>query len=905
MRFIFYISFFICCALQAQSFAPIITKYSKTEYSGESPIWDIAENKNNGTIYFANNRNILAFDGNFWEKISTNNLAITRSVAIINNVIYSGSLKDFGYWKTENGHYKYHSISKKFNSFKNLEQEEIWKIFYHQKKIYFQSFNYLFQFDGEEVKRFKLPSLSSYIFDVNGQLFLTTISQGIYEFKNNQFVKKFNVIKDKSIVVHGLEKYQNTFFIGTLTEGIFTYNSNNEIKLFDPDFNRLLKNHMILKMIRYEHFLIIGTSNNGVYVYDLNNKTYKNYNQNLGLISNTIQNIKIDSKGNAWIGTDKGISKIELKSKTQLLYDYNGHLGNVFTFDFYQNNLLIGTNHGFYNYSFTDNSTKPLVEKGLIWNVTNIDNTLYVSDSWGTHLYNNNLEKISLNNGGYKLIKLADDFYQSTFTGVFKFDQNTLKSPKKISKLSVPILDFVVVNNKILGIGKNGGLFLFDITKSSGREILFDGKQLINPQIIKEKDKIYILIDNQKLVHFDTTQEQFSDQQLLSKLKNINRIRQLDSDNFLLEADNILYYSKVENNKLIHYLIPKKLYDGKLVDDNLIGKLNDHFLYINLENGILKYDLNSIRVKPPKVKISAKINQITLGDNPKIEYSNNYIDFFVSILNDDFSNYQLFYQLNDSKIQPLNSPIINYKQLESGSYTLSIYTLKDGNFEKLNYNNFTVKKIWYLSNLMMLLYFVIVTGSIVLFYQYNRMKIRQRFKLKQKEFEYELNFVEMNHQQELKELNYKKEKQLLEHSLQSKSTELAGQALKLANQRALISDVNELFSHLDDNEENKRIKKKFEKTFSEYSYNKSEWQHFELNIQEIHHDFIKKLSEKYPQLTAKDLKLCVFLRMNLSTKEIAPLMHLNYRSVELQRYRLRKKMNISSEINLNKYMINF
>ncbi|MEG0189195.1 MAG: histidine kinase, partial [Algoriella sp.] len=99
--------------------------------------------------------------------------------------------------------------------------------------------------------------------------------------------------------------------------------------------------------------------------------------------------------------------------------------------------------------------------------------------------------------------------------------------------------------------------------------------------------------------------------------------------------------------------------------------------------------------------------------------------------------------------------------------------------------------------------------------------------------------------------------------------------------------------------------KKFEKTFSEYSYNRNEWESFELNIQEIHQDFIKRLSDKYSQLSAKDLKLCVFLRMNLSTKEIAPLMHLNYRSVELQRYRLRKKMQISSEINLNKYMINF
>ncbi|RRT88704.1 helix-turn-helix transcriptional regulator [Empedobacter falsenii] len=377
------------------------------------------------------------------------------------------------------------------------------------------------------------------------------------------------------------------------------------------------------------------------------------------------------------------------------------------------------------------------------------------------------------------------------------------------------------------------------------------------------------------------------------------------TNRYLVEADNILYYSKVEQNKLIHYLIPKKLYDGKLVDDNLTAKINDQFLYINLENGLLKYDLKSIRRELPKIKIKAKINQTVLNNEPNIEYSNNYIDFYVSIVNDDFANYQLYYQLNNSKIQPLNQPIINYKQLESGSYQLSIYALKDGNFVELNHFDFRVKKIWYLSNLMILFYILLIVGSILAIYKYNRMKLKQSFRIKQKQFEYELNLMEMKHQQELKELNHHKEKQHLETSLQTKSTELAGQALKLANQRAMILEINQLFSQLEMNEINKKLKKKFEKTFSEYSYNRNEWQNFELNIQEIHQDFIKRLADKYSNLTAKDLKLCVFLRMNLSTKEIAPLMHLNYRSVELQRYRLRKKMQIPSEINLNKYMINF
>ena len=63
-------------------------------------------------------------------------------------------------------------------------------------------------------------------------------------------------------------------------------------------------------------------------------------------------------------------------------------------------------------------------------------------------------------------------------------------------------------------------------------------------------------------------------------------------------------------------------------------------------------------------------------------------------------------------------------------------------------------------------------------------------------------------------------------------------------------------------------------------------------------DFIKELKTKYPKLTPNDLKLCTYLRLNLSSKEIAPLLNISVRSVEISRYRLRKKMGLPTEINL-------
>ena len=66
---------------------------------------------------------------------------------------------------------------------------------------------------------------------------------------------------------------------------------------------------------------------------------------------------------------------------------------------------------------------------------------------------------------------------------------------------------------------------------------------------------------------------------------------------------------------------------------------------------------------------------------------------------------------------------------------------------------------------------------------------------------------------------------------------------------------------------------------------------------------ISKLETKHPNLTPNDLKLCAYLRLNLSSKEIAPLLNISPRSVEVKRYRLRKKMNLLPKSSLANYIL--
>lgn len=85
---------------------------------------------------------------------------------------------------------------------------------------------------------------------------------------------------------------------------------------------------------------------------------------------------------------------------------------------------------------------------------------------------------------------------------------------------------------------------------------------------------------------------------------------------------------------------------------------------------------------------------------------------------------------------------------------------------------------------------------------------------------------------------------------------------------------------------------------------KDEWEVFEFNFNQVHEEFFNKLKERHPDLTHKDLKVCAYIKMNLSTKEIAPLMNISIRGVETNRYRLRKKLDLENDNSLVDYLQN-
>ena len=162
-KIIILVLFFITLPIHSQELLPFVENYSKSNFEGDNQIWNVAQG-NDKAMYFANNHYLLRYDGVKWEKYALPNKTIIRSVLVDGGKIYSGSYKEFGYWFRKGAKMHYVSISNKNNILNENDSDEIWKIFRFKNKIYFQSFNKIFIYDGVKIKMRKFPFLISYSF---------------------------------------------------------------------------------------------------------------------------------------------------------------------------------------------------------------------------------------------------------------------------------------------------------------------------------------------------------------------------------------------------------------------------------------------------------------------------------------------------------------------------------------------------------------------------------------------------------------------------------------------------------------------------------------------------------------------------------------------------------------------
>ncbi|KUJ59856.1 histidine kinase [Flavobacteriaceae bacterium CRH] len=901
--------FFIASQIQAQELLPFVENYNKSDYQGDNQIWNAAQG-NDKAMYFANNHYLLRYDGVVWEKYSLPNKTIIRSILIEGDRIYSGSYKEFGYWYRENGKMKYVSITKNLRLFDEKDNEEIWKIFRYKGSLYFQSFNDVFIYDGMHIQKIKFPFLISYCFVVEKNLYVASVNKGLFKMNGSRISnpKGWNVLKNT--VVHAIEKYQGTTYIFTQKKGIFIVEKSG-LKPWNNPLNETLKANGInvAKFIK-NNKLVVGTGNKGVYIYDFNTQTYKNIDRNNVLMNNSVLCIGFDKEEDLWLGLDNGIAHVEVNSPISFFYDNSGILGSVYSVATINNGYLIASNHGIFEFNSGNFKMLPNTQ-GQGWNITKIGSKYIIGHNDGTFCYENgSLTKTNNVSGGWNLSKsmINDTYFQSTYSGILVYnDASKLTENKFIKDLSKPI-KYVAQNkkNEIWAADNYRGLYRVqfdDNYKTKKIENITQQSKIKNDfgvKIFEFRDEILFLINNVWYT-FNSISNKLEENELFNtNFKNISDVVAIDKDHFIVLQENILYHIYANGNKFVWNMIQEKYYKGKLINENLrIFRSQNHYL-MNLDDGFISLQLGYQNKQNKGVKVEAYNNDELLPNDSKIKHNT---ELRINVISGIYGagKPNLFYQINKGRNYiPISNGAIVLNNLSSGSHSVVIFKHDGANYDKVSGFDFRVAQPWYFSFWMILLYLFVIGAVLFLYYKWNKLRYTQKLKLQAEELKHQREILEMELKAE-NELNIQEyEKHILELELQTKSSEVAGKSLSIAKQSEMIDNIQNI---LDSEKDFNKLKSEIKKAIKINEVNKHEWEIFETNLNQIHNEFIINLSKKFPNLTPKDIKLCVYLKMNLSSKEIAPMMNISFRGVELHRYRLRKKLGLAQEENLSKFLL--
>ena len=939
---------------------PIIENFPKNEYKASTQNWSICQGSE-GYMYFGNNQGVLQYSGYDWQLIEMSNYSIVRCVASCGkDSILVGAFNELGLLNHDNtGQPVFHSWNERIpEEYRNYG--EIWRIYKEKEFIYFQSFKSILIFKNEKFYK-AITSSNEYRFSylIDNALYVYERNRGLLKLTNDsiQVVKGSEFFKDKEI--WSLFNLNNSeLLIGTQYNGFYKL-QNGKVSTWDSQANQFVLKHILFNgTILSNGDFAFGTVLNGLIITDKQGNIKLTLNKQNGLQNNTILSTYVDAFNNIWLGLDNGIDYIKINSPLSFVRK-NGGFGTGYCSIIFNNQLYAGTNQGLFKISLSQN-TNPAVEQndftlvpktsGQVWNLFNLNGNLLCGHNSGLfQIRDNGAVNIFDNEGVWDVIPIPYEqnlFIMGTYYGFYLIKENNS--------------EFKIVQ-KIKGLEESARRFFFDnkgyLWMSHGYKGIYQLKLSSDYKSIKvikvhnhandlplDYNNDATLIRNQVyattskgIYKFDYSKNKFIYDEKWDKYFNGNAsqfTRLIESN------EKKIWAFKRGSVQLLTYL-SDKLYDVNsrsflLINNTLSGNyenilnLNNNKYLIGTEDGFVFYNDNNIQSYDEKVPLSIEwvesiTNSNNLGINEKIfivdKNSNNIgkIPFRkrhirITLAMPYFASQNLVkfrYRINNEEWGNwISGNTLDLTELTDKDYKISIECSVD-EIDILGKTNILltitppIYRTWY----SYLFYLLIFAGIAFIFFYFLRIKInkdkRKAYLIQKKKMVRQEIMLKQKAQEAENELNILKTEKL-KSDIIYKSKELANTTMDIIQKNIMLNDIKKALLELV--KENPVLKDSHRITYLVRKINKSieqkeKWVVFEKNFDQVHENFLHRLKEKHPNLTSKDMRLAAYIRMNLSSKEIAPLMNISVRSVEISRYRLRKKIDIEHEKNLYDYLI--
>ncbi len=937
----------LCAAAYAQSLGtPYIQNFPKATYASGNQNWSVTQDSK-GIMYFGNAEGLLVYDGRYWQQYSLPNRQIVRAVAAgKNNRIYAGGFGELGYWSYQNNRMAYTSLTSLLPT-KTKLADEIWRIYSDDNRVIFQSFTSIYIYQNQKLKVVRPDSSLFFVHKINGRILAEVAGQGLTELINDKLVPLPGCAGIRGILSI-LPFKNNSLLIGTDAQGLFVYDGQ-KLTAFNTPANSFLKSYQLNNGVKVlNKYYAYGTILNGIIILDENGNVIQQINKGKGLQNNTVLSLYADNNSNLWAGLDNGIDRIELNSPLYFNMDKTGKFGTVYSSIIYQGKIYLGTNHGLYysnwplrngafDFEMIPNS------QGQVWDLTVLNGELLCGHNNGTYqVLGNQIKKISDLSGGWTIKTLRsnpDYLIQGTYNGLALYKKdNGWKLVQRIAGFKEP--------SRLIEEDNKGNIWVSHPYKGLTKLTLSaDHKNVIAKKSFSEKDGLpgiynvnvfdlegkIVFATNAGFYTYDELSNRFSKYNVLN-----NKLGSFAAANRIINAGEHLYWfinhGKValvdfsESGKIKIDYSRFSMLDGRMVQyyEN-INRISNSIYLVSIDDGFVIYDLNLGAAHNPLQNIPAvlirRVDDITdrykvitegNGSGNKVYVENNRNNIRILYALPYYRQAQIKFQYflegySKDWSDWSTATQKDFTNLSAGTYTFKVRAGIDNRaLSSVTSFEFEVLPPWYARKRAWVVYIILLGMILYIGKKVYELKLKRDSaaiarKLRQEQEDILQKETEAN-ERRIEKLRTEN----LQAELDSKNRELSNSALSLAYKNELLQKLNDELMKLKD-ENGKKLPteqiSRVQKVINEGRNDERDWNLFEKSFNEAHENFFKRLKAQHPELVPNDLKLCAYLRMNMSSKELSSLLNISLRGVEIRRYRLRKKLNIPHDKNLVEFLI--
>lgn len=866
---------------------PHLQNYTPVDYQNQGKIWDI-DSAPGGLIYMAADGGLLEYDGKNWNHY-TGSDGFTRSVLVVSDsLIYTGSDLDFGVWrKNRYLEFEYESLYPFREDLIEIN-EEFWEIHQIGENILFASDYNIYVYRNENLTKIAAPSRFTGSYMVGDDLYFLDEQAGLMLFSDLTLTPVFDFSGEPDIEIVGMYPHNNGVVMVTVNSGMFLYEEGQLTQIQTPLSNILNDANVFSFEQIDDQYLAVGTVQQGLYISDVEGNIVHYINRNKGLSNNTILSLHFSPNGQLWVGMDYGVSSLDLMGNMTYIYDFRGDFGSGYTAQLLDDIFYLGTNTGLYRADWEDlNNNVEFYRfdfipgsEGQVWSLNIIDNELFVAHDRGLFIRRGDrLVNIGSRQGYWKVIPYKGYLLGGTYNGISIFEKQN---------------------------GNWNFLKRMELIRGSANQL-----------IVEKNNILWVNIPNYGIIRSEL------DESLTPTDRSIFLVDEFDSDNLFLEfrddkiqvfTDDFRYtYAEADSG-----FTQQRRNDYQSAPENLMpwiyrsAILNSKIEFLPLYNGFaFRYfnrDTNGITGNPAlqfrQFEAYNNEERIAFFDGETISHQLNNIRVEYLVPNQQDMRYQ--YQLNSDGNWSAWSPEteLNLINLSYGNYTLNVRAMKLGEIYDEATLSFRIASPWYQSWYAYIMYLLLGAGLIYLLYLWQQYTLRKQEKehllnqqqtLRQQAEKHRRKILKLEQERLQEDYNHLKEK------LREKTIELANKAKENEDKNRLIEKLKGKLKTFQKEADVPKTKlKEIQKMLDSYSTNEDNT--FEIQMDQLHQDFYKRLMENFSQLSSNDLRLCAYLKLGFNSKEIAEFMNIQPSSVYINRSRLRKKLDLDTEQDLHEFL---